>query len=36
MLELEVAKMNKQTAANTLMGGWHNEVSLREIKKWDE
>ena len=35
-LELEVAKMNKQTSTNTLKGGWHNEISLREVLKWDK
>lgn len=34
-VEMEVAKMSKQSASNTLEGGWHNEVSLREVLKWD-
>ena len=35
-LEMEVAKISRQSSSNKLEGGWHNEVSLREILKWDE
>ena len=31
-----MAKISKQSAKNTVRGAWHNEVSLREEKKWDE
>jgi len=35
-LEMEVAKISRQTSSNKLEGGWHNEISLKEILKWDE
>lgn len=35
-VEVEIAKLSKQTTSNKLEGGWHNEVSLREILKWDQ
>ena len=35
-MEMEVAKISRQTSSNKLEGGWHNEISLKEILKWDE
>ena len=35
-VEIEVAKISRQTASNKLEGGWHNEISLAKIKFWDE
>lgn len=33
-VEIEIEKVSKQTEKNKVAGGWHNEVSLKEIHKW--
>lgn len=35
-VELEIQKISEQTSSNSVMGGWENEISLKEIHKWDE
>ena len=34
-VEAEVKKLSRQTAMNRVRGGFHNEITLREFKKWD-